>query len=141
MRGIVVEHAAKPAADRQVDTVTITIRSGDERHRIEGTVFDDGKPRVLGIDGYRMDLVPEQTITLIFNDDRPGVIGLVGQRVGEAGINIADMTLSRRGKTALMVLKLDVPLPESLGDSLRNENPPILSVRSVTLPPVEGSPA
>ena len=137
-RGIVVEHAAKPAGDRQVDTVTITIQTGDERHKIEGTVFDDGKPRVLGIDGYRMDLVPEQTIALIFNDDRPGVIGLVGQCVGEAGINIADMALSRRGKTALMVLKLDVPLPETLGDSLRNENPPILSVRSVTLPPVEG---
>jgi len=136
-RGIVVEHSAKPAATGQLDTITITIQSGSERHEIEGTVFDDGKPRVLGIDGYRMDLVPEQTIVLIFNDDRPGVIGLVGQRVGEAGINIADMALSRRGKTALMVLKLDVPLPETLRDSLRHENPPILSVRSVTLSAVE----
>jgi len=137
-RGITVEHATKPAGDRHVDTVTITTHSGTEQHEIEGTVFDDGNPRVLGIDGYRMDLVPDHTIVLIFNDDRPGVIGLVGQRVGEAGINIADMALSRRGKTALMVLKLDVPLPEDLRDSLRSENPPILSVRSVTLPPVEG---
>jgi len=137
-RGIVVENSSKPATERQLDTLTITIQSGDERHIIEGTMFNDGKPRVLGIDGYRMDLVPEQTIVLIFNDDRPGVIGLVGNRVGEAGINIADMALSRRGKTALMVLKLDVPLPEALRDSLRNEGPPILSVRNVTLPPVEG---
>jgi len=55
---------------------------------------------------------------------------------GEAEINIADMALSRRGKTALMVLKLDVPMPTELRDSLRAQNPPIFSVRSATLPPV-----
>jgi len=134
-RGIAVEHVIQPGSSDRMDAVTIRAESGGESHEIEGTVLADGKPRVLGIDGYRMELIAEQTIVLIFNDDRPGVIGLVGRRFGEAGINIADMALSRRGKTALMVLKLDVPMPDELRDSLRGENPPIFSVRSVTLPP------
>mgnify|MGYP002626214706 FL=1 len=75
-------------------------------------------------------------MALIFNDDRPGVIGLVGQAFGNAGINIADMALSRRGKTALMVLKLDEPMPDDLSKTLRGMKPPIMSMRTISLPPV-----
>ena len=75
-------------------------------------------------------------MALIFNDDRPGVIGLVGSEFGNAGINIADMVLSRRDKTALMVLKLDDAMPEALRDALREKSPPILSLCTVSLPPV-----
>jgi D-3-phosphoglycerate dehydrogenase len=80
-------------------------------------------------------------MALIFNDDRPGVIGLVGQAFGNRGINIADMALSRRGKTALMVLKLDGPMPDELLKALRGMNPPILSVCTISLPPVSNGPA
>ncbi len=135
-RGIAVEHVVQSAAENQPESVTITISVAGIAHEVEGTVFADGRPRILAIDGYRMELIPERTIVLIVNDDRPGVIGLVGQAFGSAGINIADMALSRRGKTALMVLKLDAPMPDALRDSL-SANAPILSVRSVSLPPVE----
>ncbi len=135
-RGIVVEHTVHPPARNQPDTIVITTEAKGEQHTIEGTVFVDNKPRVISIDGYSVDIIPERSIALIFNDDKPGVIGLVGQRVGNAGINIADMALSRRGQTALMVLKLDDPMPEDLRDSLRDSNPPILSLQTVTLPPV-----
>lgn len=139
-RGIKVEHGAQSASPGQPDSVRIAVESRGEKHEIEGTVFADLKPRVLSIDGYRMEIVPERSITLIFNDDRPGVIGLVGQKCGDAGINIADMALSRRGKTALMLLKLDGPLPDALRDELRAANPPILSVRRVDLPPINDGP-
>ena len=44
-------------------------------------------------------------------DDVPGVIGRVGTLLGEAGVNIANMTVSRNreGGKALMVLSLDSP--------------------------------
>ncbi len=135
-RGIVVEHTTQAQAAGQHDSLTITVQCAGEPHEIVGTVFGGHGPRVLSIDGYRMEIVPEQTMVLIFNDDRPGVIGLVGQRFGEAGVNIADMALSRRGGKALMVLKLDAPMTDELRDSLRNDNPPILSVRSTTLPAI-----
>ena len=135
-RGIKVDYATESAQPSFPASIRLTVRSQGQQHEIEGTVFADGKPRVVSMDGYRMEIVPERCIVLILNDDRPGVIGLVGQRVGDAGINIADMALSRRGKTALMVLKLDEPIPDDVRNALRAMNPPILSVRSVSLPPV-----
>ena len=135
-RGIIVEHVAKSVQANQPETLSITVSVRGQSHEVEGTVWGDGRPRILAIDGYRMELIPERTIVLIVNDDRPGVIGLVGQAFGNAAINIADMALSRRGKTALMVLKLDTPLPDSLRDALRSSNPPILSLHAISLPPV-----
>jgi len=137
--GIVVEHVANSQRRRANESVFVTIESHGQVHAVEGTVLDDGLPRILSIDGYRMELIAERSIALIFNDDRPGVIGLVGQAFGNAGINIADMALSRRGKTALMVLKLDGPMPGDLRDALRAMNPPIQSVRAVSLPPVRAA--
>jgi len=134
-RGIFVEHVCHSEDRERYDSISILIQSRDRTHYVEGTIYSDRRPRILSIDGYRMDLVPERTMVLIFNDDRPGVIGLVGQTLGNAGINIADMALSRRGKTALMALKLDVPMPAEFAQSLSKMDP-ILSVRSVTLPPV-----
>ena len=63
-------------------------------------------------------------MALVQNDDRPGMIGLVGTEFGNAKVNIADMSISRRdnpqggGATALMLLKIDQPAPDSLHASL-----------------------
>jgi len=136
-RGIVVEHSTRSAQAHQRESVAASVVSRGQTHTIEGTVQTDGQPRILSIDGYPMEIVPERSIVLIFNDDRPGVIGLVGQAFGDAGINIADMALSRRRKTALMLLKLDAPLPASLQDALRSKSPPILSIHTVSLPALQ----
>ena len=54
-------------------------------------------------------------------DDVPGVIGRVGTLFGEAGVNIANMAVSRtrRGGKALMALSLDAPPPAELVERLR----------------------
>lgn len=135
-RGIEVHHVGHTVPPEGMDFISVSVRSRSETHHIEGTVFADGRPRILGIDGYRMEIVPERAVVLIFNDDRPGVIGLVGQRFADADINIADMALSRRGDTALMLLKLDTPMPGKLHDALRAARPPISSIHAVSLPAV-----
>ncbi|NOT01874.1 MAG: ACT domain-containing protein, partial [Phycisphaerales bacterium] len=135
-RGIQVDAVAHAATRNYAETVTLVIETRDGRHEIEGTVFVDGRPRVLAIDGYRMEMAPERALVLIFNDDRPGVIGSVGQLFGDAGINIADMTLSRRDRTALMLLKLD----QAPGDAVLKQLvalDAIQSVQSVLLVPLE----
>src|SRR5688500_2265790 len=63
--------------------------------RILGTVYADALPRVLRIDGYQMDMIPEGNMVLIQNKDQPGVIGTVGTTFGDASVNIADMVISR----------------------------------------------
>jgi D-3-phosphoglycerate dehydrogenase len=112
----------------------------DKVRRIVGRVYDDLQPRVVEINGYKMDMVPAGDMTIIQNDDRPGMIGLIGTEFGKAGVNIADMSISRRthpGRreaTALMLLKLDAPATYELNDNLA-ERDGILKIASIRLPP------
>jgi D-3-phosphoglycerate dehydrogenase len=107
---------------------------GEETRRIVGRVLADMRPRVTEINRYFMDMVPAGTMVLIQNQDLPGRIGMVGMEFGNAGVNIADMAISRRGDTALMVLKIDDQPPAALIESLR-QKPGILKVAVVKLPP------
>jgi D-3-phosphoglycerate dehydrogenase len=141
-RGIdlVTVHEPNPPAGMVGDIVSIRaeLQSGGT-HRILGTVYADGLPRVVRIDNFAMDMVPEGQMVLIVNKDQPGVIGVVGTSFGDAGVNIADMVISRDfaadgSATAVMVLKVDSAPPESLVNRLK-ARPNIVKVRSVVLPP------
>ena len=108
----------------------------DQVRRIVGRVYEDGQPRVVEINGYRMDMVPEGEMVLVQNADQPGVIGRVGALLGNAGVNIADMTIARRanaagGFTALMLLKLDAKPDPAVLEALRGEAG-VLKVASVS---------
>ncbi|HUW85114.1 MAG TPA: phosphoglycerate dehydrogenase [Phycisphaerae bacterium] len=135
-RGIELSHATVGGQDDGPAKVVLTVLADGCEHSVEGAVYEDGLPRILSIDGYRMDIVPEGPMVLIRNDDKPGVIGLVGKTFGDHGVNIADMTLSRHQKMALMVLKVDDPAPEDAVQALQKQRPPIQMVRSVVLPPL-----
>ncbi len=112
--------------------------AGDETRRIVGHVYEDMRPRITEINHYGMDMVPAGHMVLIQNQDKPGMIGLVGTEFGEAGVNIADMAISRREVggvvTALMVLKVDAQVPDSLSNRIK-ARPGILKVACVKLPP------
>ena len=116
----------------------VGVRAGDDAtsgHRVLGTAYADGLPRVLRIDNFAMDLVPAGPMVLIENDDQPGVIGNVGHAFGEAGINIADMVISRHENSALMVLKVDQPPTDALVAKLRGLSN-VRRVMTATLPPL-----
>ena len=133
-------HEPQPPAGLVGDIVGVRVEGPDgETHRILGTVYADGLPRIVRIDGYAMDMIPEGHMVLIVNKDEPGVIGLVGSSFGDSSVNIADMVISREfdkeGKaTALMVLKTDSAPPEALLNRLR-ARPNIVRVKTVVLPP------
>jgi D-3-phosphoglycerate dehydrogenase len=141
-RGIslVQVHEPAPPAGLVGDVVGIRVDGTDgATHRILGTVYADGLPRVLRVDGYNMDMVPEGHMVLLQNRDQPGVIGTVGTSFGDAGVNIADMVISREfdkdgTATALMVIKTDSAPPDALLNRLR-ARPNILRVKALVLPP------
>lgn len=132
-------HEPAPPAGLVGDIVGVRVDlPGGESHRILGTVYADGLPRVLRVDHYAMDLVPEGNMVLIENNDQPGVIGTVGTSFGDAQVNIADMVISRHvdkdgSSKALMVLKVDSEPPAALLNRLR-ARPNILRVQPLLLP-------
>lgn len=115
--------------------ITEKVEGATHTHTVIGTVFADNLPRVLGIKGYWMDMIPAGPMVLIVNKDKPGVIGLVGNTFGKLGVNIADMTISRKGDKALMLLKLDsVPSAEALA-ALKADSA-LEVVKAIDLPPL-----
>jgi len=141
-RGIELIHVqeAQPPAGLVGDVVGVRVQfANDTSHRILGTAYADRLPRVLRIDNFAMDMIPEGPMVLIENRDQPGVIGFVGNTFGDAGVNIADMVISRDkhadgSASAMMVIKTDGVATPALLERLRAD-PKIVHTASVVLPP------
>ncbi len=136
IRSETVGQAVQRAIQHSIE-LEITEKGGGESktHTVIGTVFADNQPRVLGIKGYWMDMIPAGPMVLIVNKDRPGVIGLVGNTFGKLGVNIADMTISRKGDKALMLLKIDSPASAEALAALKADSA-LEVVKAISLPPI-----
>lgn len=125
----------RAARDRGYTTqVTATVRGPSGEASVAGTVLA-GKPRITAIDGYALEIRPEGTMLVCTNYDRPGAVGKVGTVLGEAGVNINSMQLSRvsEGGLAMFVLTLDsTPEPATI-ERLRSMRDVIQSLRMVRL--------
>lgn len=110
-RGLVVEETTHRRERGFPNTVEVTIGGGGSELNIEGTVGQDGSPRVVSLDGIGLEAPLEGTLLLIRNVDVPGAIGKIGSALGSLGINIATFTLGRRsasrGADALALVGLD----------------------------------
>src|SRR5436853_1064504 len=74
-----------------------------------GGAFFGATPRIVSINSRPVEVRPHGVVLVLENTDRPGMVGRIGTLLGEHGVNIATMSLSRNqaGGTALTVLNLD----------------------------------
>ena len=136
-RGLDVNQVKPSHPDPLGAILSVSVCSSLEAHSIVMSQRNDGSPCVLRIDGYRMNMVPAGQMILIFNDDKPGVIGAVGDTFGKNEVNIADMTISRQGDLAMMVIKIDAqPSPTVLEQLAKVEQ--IRKVFAISLPELSG---
>ncbi|HVA22411.1 MAG TPA: phosphoglycerate dehydrogenase [Candidatus Micrarchaeia archaeon] len=117
--GIEVSEQRSSEAVEYASSITLQVDGSGVRELI-GTL-SNGTPRVVRLDGFHLDLVPQGTFLLFRHTDRPGMIGAIGSRLGRAGVNIAELQLGRaqpRGE-AVMVVVVDDPVDAELADELR----------------------
>jgi len=117
-RGLrITEHKLPDPAEEGRNQVTVRIRTKDGATEVGATV-EGGEPRIIMIDGLRVDFSPRDRFLLVCdNEDRPGKIGAVGRMMGDFDINISSMIVGRRAVRgrALMVIGLDeAPTSEQL---------------------------
>ncbi len=88
---------------------------------VAGTLFGSAEARIVQMNGFRLDGLPNGTVLVMTNTDVPGVIGRVGTLLGARGINIAEWRLGRDepGGRALSFINLDNDVPETVLDELR----------------------
>jgi len=123
-RGIQVKEERSQSARDYTNLVRVEIRTGGEEIRVAGTLIgSDNRQWLVRALGFDLELELAPILVLCRYDDVPGVIGRVGTLFGGAGVNIANMTVSRsrRGGKALMVLTVDSMPPPDLVERLRDE--------------------
>ena len=81
-----------------------------------GGAFFGATPRIVSINSRPVEARPQGVVLVLENTDRPGMVGRIGTLLGQHGVNIATMSLSRNqaGGTALTVLNLDTAPSEEI---------------------------
>jgi D-3-phosphoglycerate dehydrogenase len=116
-RGITVSEEKIAAVEDFTTLIRLTVRAGMEENTVVGTIFGKYEPRLVQINKFRLEAIPEGHMLFIYNTDRPGVIGAIGTTIGSHDINIARMTVGQekeRGQN-IILLTTDTPVtPECL---------------------------
>jgi D-3-phosphoglycerate dehydrogenase len=119
--GIKVIESKSSRSQDYASTVTTRVRGCVDR-LIAGAVFHGVQPRIVRLDDFILEAIPEGFALLLHNHDRPGVVGQVGTILGEEGVNISRMQLAlqrERGEAAMLV-NVDARPAESVIERLRN---------------------
>jgi len=119
-RGIDVTESRRRETKDYRSLVSITVGDGEESLTVSGTLFAGDEPRLVEIDGYRVDAEPHGHMLVSRNRDEPGVIGFIGRAFGEHDINIASMANARESidGEALTVYNLDDSVSDDVVDEL-----------------------
>ncbi len=94
-RGLAVREVRSAESHDYASLVTVRLRGTGGETAVSGTVYGKRDARVVGVDGFRLEAVPEGHAVVFVNDDAPGVVGNLGTALGGAGVNIARISLSR----------------------------------------------
>ena len=86
----------------------LVVEGDRESVALQGTVTEEGRQRVVRLNGYPIEFIPERRLLLFSNHDRPGVIGKVGTLLGDAGVNIANFALGRKNGSGLALAALQI---------------------------------
>ncbi len=128
-RGIrIIESKSSEMKDYK-NMISATVKTDQEDSFAAGAIFGREDLRIVRINKFMLDVIPEGSMLMLYNHDRPGVIGNIATTLGNDGVNIARLHLGREkvdGK-ALVVLSTDSPVSKDTVTKLRGL-PNIISV-------------
>ena len=120
-RGIEVVATLRSEMPVYTNLIELKVLTDEGERSVAGTFIHEGEPRIVRIDQFSVDAIPEGYMLVFTNDDRPGMIGLIGTLLGRHKINIAGMQLGRTKKNdmAVAILTVDDPIPEEVMEEVR----------------------
>jgi D-3-phosphoglycerate dehydrogenase len=131
-RDIRVSETLQPEPGDYQTLMRITVTGESGARSIAGTVFAGDKPRLVAVEGMRLEAELGKHILFVRNLDKPGFIGALGNALGAASINIATFHLGRTGagQDAICLIEVDQKLTPALVDAVRGL-PNVIQVKSM----------
>ncbi|MGB2705722.1 MAG: phosphoglycerate dehydrogenase [Candidatus Omnitrophota bacterium] len=120
-RGIKITEEKTEKIEDFANLMYVKVESGRTKNFIMGTLFTKVDPRIVKINEFYVDAVPEGHMLLIYNIDKPGIVGQIGSILGKNHINIAGMTFGRLkpGGKAITLLNVDSEVSEAVLNKIR----------------------
>ncbi|MFA5073726.1 MAG: phosphoglycerate dehydrogenase [Nitrospirota bacterium] len=133
-RGVEVKVSQTEDAQEYTSLIVIKVKAGGKNMSVAGTLNSKKEPRIVQVDNFPMETVPDGAMLVLMNNDKPGVIGSIGTLLGENGINIARMQFGRetKGGLAISVVSVDIPVPDEIIAKVK-KLPNVLSVKQVKI--------
>ncbi len=133
-RGIDVKVSKSSGATEYTSLVTLRIKAGGRVLCASGTLNSRKEPRIIQVDNFPMETVPDGSMLVLMNNDKPGVIGGIGMLLGQNGINIARMQFGReqQGGLAMSVVSIDGTATDDVMAKIK-KLPNVLSVKQIKI--------
>jgi len=133
-RGIEVKETKSDEAGDYQSMIALRIKTRDKERYFAGTLFSKKDPRIIQIDNFAVEIVPEGIMLLVYNNDKPGVIGNLGSFFGRNNINIARMHFGREraGGVAISVMSIDSPVTPAHLEEIK-KMPNMLSAKLISI--------
>jgi D-3-phosphoglycerate dehydrogenase len=108
-RGIRIIEEKTERIEDFANLIYVKVETAGSKNSIMGTLFTKVDPRIVKINEFYVDAVPEGHMIVIYNIDKPGIVGQIGSILGKNRVNIAGMTFGRAkpGGRAMTVLNVD----------------------------------
>jgi D-3-phosphoglycerate dehydrogenase len=133
-RGITVVESRSSEVKDYTSMISVTITTAKGETTVSGAIFGRQDPRIVRINKFTVEVIPEGRMLVMFNDDKPGVIGNIGTTLGQNGVNISRLHLSREqvDGQAMVVLGTDSVVSPELLEKLR-KLPNMISVTELEM--------
>jgi D-3-phosphoglycerate dehydrogenase len=120
-RGIMIEETTRTQDGAFESYIRLTVHTDDYDRSVAGTVFSDGRPRIIQVRNIDMEFECAPRMLFIRNADKPGFIGKFGMLMGEAGLNIATLNLGRDrpGGDAICMVAVDEQVSDEVLAKIR----------------------
>jgi D-3-phosphoglycerate dehydrogenase len=117
-RGVLIQEV-RSAGRGAPNSIRATLSGASEQVVACGTLVHNSEPRLIELNGIEIESQLEGRFIAISNNDAPGVIGRIGTILGEAGVNIARMSLGRNHAGAMAIVQVDGEVPPEALQKLR----------------------
>jgi D-3-phosphoglycerate dehydrogenase len=133
-RGIEVKEIKSSDEGDYQSMVALRVKAKDKESYFAGTLFSKKDPRIVNIDNFKVEIMPEGELLFMYNNDKPGVIGNIGTLLGKNKINIARMHFGRetQGGKAISVVSIDTHASPQIIEEIK-KLPNILLVKQISL--------
>ena len=134
-RGIEVREITTADAGDYHSMLVVRIMVDKKESMVAGVLYGKKEPRIIRVNNFAVEVVPEGEMLLLSNIDKAGVIGNIGTLLGKNSINISRMQFGREklGGKAISVVSIDTPASKEILAEIK-KLPNVLSVKQIRLP-------